>query len=87
MPSARILADAAKSAVCALCGRTATQGVQTAPISVQSKRLCGWIATSYSLSAGFPILAASLLALVPLFLFAAPDTTRQDLSDFVDQTG
>jgi MFS transporter, AAHS family, cis,cis-muconate transporter len=45
--------------------------------------ILGWIATTYSLAAGLPLLAISFLALAPLFLFAAPDTTRQELTDFL----
>ena len=45
--------------------------------------ILGWIATSHSLAAGMPLLAASFLALAPLFLFMAPDTTRQELTDFL----
>jgi AAHS family cis,cis-muconate transporter-like MFS transporter len=65
-------------------GAAYTFGVAAASLA---PAILGWIATSYSLSAGFPLLAVSFFALVPLFLFAAPDTTRQELSDFVDQAG
>jgi hypothetical protein len=37
----------------------------------------GWIATSHSISAGLPLLALSFLALAPLFLLYAPDTSRR----------
>jgi MFS family permease len=47
--------------------------------------ILGWIATSYSLAAGLPLLALSFLALAPLFLFFAPDTSRKELADFVDK--
>jgi len=46
--------------------------------------ILGWIATSQNLAAGMPLLALSFLALAPLFLFAAPDTTRQELTDFLE---
>jgi MFS family permease len=46
--------------------------------------ILGWIATSHNLAAGMPLLAVSFLALAPLFLFAAPDTTRQELTDFLE---
>ncbi len=49
--------------------------------------ILGWIATSYSLAAGLPLLALSFLALAPLFLFVAPDTSRKELADYVGQTG
>ena len=65
-------------------GAAYTFGVAAASLA---PAILGWIATSYSLSAGFPLLAVSFFALVPLFLFVAPDTTRQELSDFVDQAG
>jgi len=48
--------------------------------------IVGWIATSHSISAGLPLLALSFLALAPLFLFAGPDTTRRELTDFVGET-
>jgi MFS family permease len=47
--------------------------------------ILGWIATSYSLAAGLPLLAFSFVLLVPLFLWFAPDTTRKELTDFVGQ--
>src|SRR5262249_5511205 len=47
--------------------------------------ILGVVATSYSLSAGLPLLALSFLCLVPLFLFFARETTRQELTDFVGQ--
>ena len=47
--------------------------------------ILGWIATSYSLSAGLPLLALTFLALAPLFLFVAPDTSRKELADFVSE--
>jgi MFS family permease len=48
--------------------------------------ILGWIATSYSLAAGLPLLALSFLALAPLFLFVAPDTSRQELADYIGET-
>jgi AAHS family cis,cis-muconate transporter-like MFS transporter len=47
--------------------------------------ILGLIATSYSLSAGLPLLAFSFFCLVPLFLFWARETTRTELTDFVGQ--
>ena len=47
--------------------------------------ILGMVATSYSLAAGLPLLAFSFLCLVPLFLFFARETTRQELTDFVGQ--
>lgn len=47
--------------------------------------ILGMIATSYSLSAGLPLLAFSFFCLVPLFLFFARETTRTELTDFVGQ--
>jgi MFS family permease len=48
----------------------------------------GWIATSYSIAAGLPLLAVTFLLLAPLFIWFAPDTTRRELADFVgDQVG
>jgi MFS family permease len=47
--------------------------------------ILGWIATSYSLAAGLPLLAVSFLALAPLFLFIAPDTSRKEMADFVGE--
>jgi MFS family permease len=47
--------------------------------------IIGWIATSHSITAGLPLLALSFLALAPLFLFAAPDTSRRTLTDFVGE--
>jgi MFS family permease len=47
--------------------------------------ILGLIATSYSLSAGLPLLAFSFFCLVPLFLFWARETTRKELTDFVGQ--
>jgi MFS family permease len=49
--------------------------------------ILGWIATSHSIAAGLPLLAASFLLLAPLFLFMAPETTRHELTDFVGETG
>ncbi len=45
----------------------------------------GWIATSYSIAAGLPVLALSFLLIAPLFLWFAPDVTRKELTDFVGQ--
>ena len=45
--------------------------------------IIGWIATAHSIAAGLPLLAVSFLALAPLFLFAAPETARHELADFV----
>ena len=47
--------------------------------------ILGWIATSYSLAAGLPLLALTFLALAPLFLFVAPDTSRKELADYVGE--
>src|SRR5664279_2452042 len=47
--------------------------------------ILGWIATSYSIAAGLPLLALTFLALAPLFLFLAPDTSRKELADFVGE--
>jgi MFS transporter, AAHS family, cis,cis-muconate transporter len=47
--------------------------------------ILGRIATSYSIAAGLPLLALSVLALVPMFLFVCRETTRQELSDLVGQ--
>jgi MFS family permease len=47
--------------------------------------ILGWIATSYSLAAGLPLLAFSFFLLVPLFLWFAKDTTRKELTDFIGQ--
>jgi putative MFS transporter len=46
----------------------------------------GWIATSHSIAAGLPLLALSFFLLAPLFLFLAPDTARNELTDFVGET-
>ncbi len=45
--------------------------------------ILGWIATAHSIAAGLPLLALSFFALAPLFAFAAPDTTRRELTDFL----
>ena len=47
--------------------------------------ILGWIATSNSVAAGLPLLAVSFLALAPLFLFIAPDTSRKEMADFVGE--
>ena len=47
--------------------------------------ILGWIATSYSVAAGLPLLAVSFLALAPLFLFIAPDTSGKEMADFVGE--
>jgi MFS family permease len=47
--------------------------------------ILGWIATSHSIAAGLPLLAASFFLIAPLFLFAARETTRKDLVDFVGE--
>jgi MFS family permease len=49
--------------------------------------ILGWIATSYSIGAGLPLLAISFVALAPLFLLFAPDTSRHELTDFVGEIG
>jgi MFS family permease len=48
--------------------------------------IIGWIATSHSIAAGLPLLALSFFLLAPLFLFLAPDTARNELTDFVGET-
>jgi len=47
--------------------------------------IMGWIATSYSIAAGLPLLALSFLMLAPLFIWFAPDMTRKELTDFVGE--
>ena len=47
--------------------------------------ILGWIATSYSIAAGLPLLALSFFLLAPLFFFVARDTTRKELTDFVGE--
>jgi MFS transporter, putative metabolite:H+ symporter len=47
--------------------------------------IMGWIATSHSIAAGLPLLALSFFLLAPLFLFLAPDTARNELTDFVGE--
>jgi AAHS family cis,cis-muconate transporter-like MFS transporter len=47
--------------------------------------IMGWIATASSIAAGLPLLAFSFLMLAPLFCWFAPDTTRQELTDFVGE--
>ena len=47
--------------------------------------ILGWIAASHSLGAGLPLLAVSFVALAPLFLFLAPETSRHELTDFVGE--
>jgi MFS family permease len=47
--------------------------------------IMGWIATTYSVAAGLPLLALSFLLLAPLFIWFAPDMTRKELTDFVGQ--
>jgi MFS transporter, putative metabolite:H+ symporter len=47
--------------------------------------ILGWIATPYSIATGLPLLALTFLALAPLFLFLAPDTSRKELADFVGE--
>jgi MFS family permease len=47
--------------------------------------ILGWIATSHSIAAGLPLLAVSFFLIAPLFLFAARETTRRELADFVGQ--
>jgi putative MFS transporter len=47
--------------------------------------ILGWIASSHSIAAGLPLLALAFFLLAPLFLFAARDTTRRELTDFVGQ--
>lgn len=63
-------------------GAAYTFGVAAASLA---PAVLGWMATAHSLAAGFPLLAVSFLALVPLFLFAAPDTARRELADFVGE--
>jgi MFS family permease len=64
---------------------TATGAAYTFGVAAGSlaPAILGWIATSYSIAAGLPLLATSFLLLAPLFFFAAPDTTRQELTDFL----
>jgi MFS transporter, AAHS family, cis,cis-muconate transporter len=45
----------------------------------------GWIATSYSIAAGLPLLALSFFLLAPIFVFVARETTRKELADFVGE--
>src|SRR5262245_21637975 len=47
--------------------------------------IVGWIATCHSIAAGLPLLAVSFFLLAPLFFFAARDTTRMELTDFVGE--
>ena len=47
--------------------------------------IMGWIATSYSIAAGLPLLALSFAMLAPLFIWFAPDMTRKELTDFVGE--
>jgi len=47
--------------------------------------IIGWIATTHSIAAGLPLLALSFFLLAPLFYFAARDTTRKELTDFVGE--
>lgn len=47
--------------------------------------ILGWIATSHSVAAGLPLLAISFLALAPLFLLIAPDTSQTEMTDFVGE--
>ena len=54
-------------------------------LSSLAPAILGWIATSYSVAAGLPLLAVSFLALAPLFLFIAPDTSRKEMADFVGE--
>jgi AAHS family cis,cis-muconate transporter-like MFS transporter len=56
-----------------------TAGGSTAPA------ILGWIATSHSISAGLPLLAASFFLLGPLFLWFARDTKGRELKDFVGE--
>ncbi len=49
-----------------------------------SPAIMGWIATSYSIAAGLPLLALSFFLIGPLFYFAR-ETTRTELADFVGQ--
>ncbi|HET7850768.1 MAG TPA: MFS transporter [Pseudolabrys sp.] len=64
-------------------GAAYTFGVAAASLA---PAIVGWIATSHSIAAGLPLLAFSFFALGPLFLFAAPETARQELADFVGET-
>lgn len=47
--------------------------------------ILGWIATVHSVAAGLPLLSLSFLAVAPLFIWFAPDTTRRELTDFVGE--
>ena len=47
--------------------------------------IVGWIATSHSIATALPLLALSFFLIVPMFLFVARETTRQELTDFVGQ--
>jgi MFS family permease len=47
--------------------------------------IIGWIATVHSIAAGLPLLAAVFFLLGPLFLWFAPETTNQELTDFIGQ--
>jgi MFS family permease len=47
--------------------------------------IVGWIATTHSIAAALPLLALTFLAIVPMFLFVARETTRKELTDFVGQ--
>ena len=45
----------------------------------------GWIATTYSVAAGLPLLALPYFLSAPLFIWFAPEMTRKELTDFVGQ--
>jgi len=47
--------------------------------------IVGWVATSHSIATALPLLALSFFLIVPMFLFVARETTRQELTDFVGQ--
>ncbi len=64
-------------------GAAYTFGVAAASLA---PAILGWIATAHSVAAGLPLLALSFLALALLFLFAAPETARHELTDFVGET-
>jgi len=42
-------------------------------------------ATSHSIATALPLLALSFFLIVPMFLFVARETTRQEFADFVGQ--
>jgi MFS family permease len=56
-----------------------------AALGALAPAILGRIATTYSIAAGLPLLALSFLALAPMFLFVARETTRRELVDFVGE--